>query len=276
MKLQLKSRVLDLSVPSVMGVLNVTPDSFSDGGRFTNRDAALQQAERMVAEGALIIDVGGESTRPGAAAVTSQAEIERVAPVIEAISCRFDVAVSVDTSKAAVMREAAGCGADMINDVYALRREGALDAAADSGLAVCLMHMQGEPATMQENPCYEDVVGEIMEFLQARVAACESAGIVRDRIAVDPGFGFGKTRAHNVRLLADLASLAALGLPLLVGLSRKRILGEITGRTVDERVAAGVSAAVLAVARGAHIVRTHDVGPTVDALRVATTVMQCI
>ena len=276
MKLRLKSGVLDLSRPVVMGVLNVTPDSFSDGGRFREMEAALRQAERMVSEGAAIIDVGGESTRPGAAQVAEQAEVERVIPVIEAVASRFDVLVSVDTSKAGVMREAVGRGAAMINDVYALRREGALEEAAGLGVAVCLMHMQGEPRTMQENPQYEDVTGEVATFLAERVAACEAGGLPRERIVIDPGFGFGKTERHNVRLLAELTRLERLELPILVGLSRKRTLGSLTGRDVDERMPAGLAAAVLAVERGANIVRTHDVGPTVDALAVATAIMQCI
>lgn len=259
-----------------MGVLNVTPDSFSDGGRFREVDAALRQAERMVAEGAAIIDVGGESTRPGAAEVPGQREIERIAPVIEAVASRFDVVVSVDTSKPAVMREAVARGAGLINDVYALRREGALEEAVRLEAAVCLMHMQGEPRTMQENPQYGDVVGEVAAFLEERAAACEAGGLSRERLVIDPGFGFGKTERHNVRLLAGLSRLGQAGLPVLVGLSRKRTLGSLTGRGVDERMPAGVAAAVLAVERGAHIVRTHDVGPTVDALAVAAAVMRCV
>ena len=276
MKLKLKDGTLDLSGPVVMGILNVTPDSFSDGGRFVGLEDALRQAERMVVEGAAIIDVGGESTRPGAEEVGEQAEIERVGPVIEAVAARFEVLVSVDTSKAGVMREAVALGAGMVNDVYALRREGAAAEAAKLGVPVCLMHMQGEPRTMQENPAYDDVTAEVIAFLQKRVAACEAAGLSRDSIVVDPGFGFGKTAAHNLQLLADLGKLAGLGLPVLVGLSRKRTLGSLTGRGVDERMPAGLAAAVLAVAHGAHIVRTHDVGPTVDALKVATAVMEYV
>lgn len=273
MELRLGSRTLDLSTPAVMGVLNVTPDSFSDGGRFVDLDAAIRQAERMSGEGAVIVDVGGESTRPGAAAVSEQAEIERVVPVVEAVVSRLDVAVSVDTSKPAVMRAAVAAGAAMINDVYALRREGALAEAAAHGVAVCLMHMRGEPRTMQDAPQYHDVTGEILEFLKATVASCLDAGIPRDRLVVDPGFGFGKTAEHNVTLLVELRRFAELGLPLVVGLSRKSTLGALTGRGVEERLAAGLAAAVLAVERGAHIVRTHDVGPTVDALKVAAAVM---
>ena len=259
-----------------MGVLNVTPDSFSDGGRFFEVDAALRQAERMVGEGTAIIDVGGESTRPGAEATGAQAEIERVAPVIEAVASRFEVLVSVDTSKAAVMREAVALGAQLINDVRALRDEGALSEAVRLGVPVCLMHMQGEPRTMQENPRYDDVTEEVVAFLGERVAACEAAGMARERIVVDPGFGFGKTERHNMRLLAELGKLGRLGLPVLVGLSRKRSLGSLTGRGVDERLPAGLAAAVLAVTRGAHIVRTHDVGATVDALKVTAAVLEQI
>jgi len=257
-----------------MGILNVTPDSFYDGGRFAGRDAALRQAERMAAEGAAIIDVGGESTRPGAAAVPALEEIDRVVPLIEAIAGRVEVAVSVDTSKPEVMQAAVAAGATMLNDVHALRCDGALAMAARLDVAVCLMHMQGEPRTMQANPRYDDVVGEVAAFLSGRVAACVAAGIERGRIAVDPGFGFGKTDRHNIALLADLDRIGALGLPLLVGLSRKNTLGKLTGRPMEERLAAGIAAAVLAVERGAHIVRTHDVGATRDALKVAAAVMR--
>lgn len=272
MKLHLKDRVLDLSRPAVMGVLNVTPDSFSDGGRFLNPDAALRQAEKMVREGARLIDVGGESTRPGARPVPTAEEAGRIIPVIDALARRLDVAISVDTSKAAVMRDAADAGASLINDVFALRREGALAEAARLGVAVCLMHMQGEPGTMQDNPQYGDVAGEVMAFLAERVRACEAAGLERARLVIDPGFGFGKTDVHNIRLLSELSRLDVLQLPLLVGLSRKKTLGNLTARDVDGRGPAGVAAAVLAVERGAHIVRTHDVGPTVDALAVLSAV----
>jgi dihydropteroate synthase len=274
MQLRLAHGSIDLSTPKVMGVLNVTPDSFSDGGRFVDFEAALDQAARMAEEGAAIIDVGGESTRPGAEPVTAQAEIDRVAPVIEAIAGSPGVAISVDTSKPEVMRAAVAAGATMINDVYALRRDGALEEAARLGVAVCLMHMQGEPRTMQENPHYADVVGEVAGFLAGRVRACLEAGITRDRITVDPGFGFGKTDLHNFELLANLERLHELDLPLTVGLSRKSTLGRLTGRPVHERMPAALAAAALAVERGAHIVRTHDVGPTVDAVQVAWAVMQ--
>lgn len=259
--------------PMVMGVLNVTPDSFSDGGRFAGRDDALRQAEAMIAAGAAIIDVGGESTRPGAAAVAEAEECERVVPVIEALRGVTDCAISVDTSKPAVMRAAVSAGAAMINDVRALRADGALEAAAALGATVCLMHMQGQPRTMQHAPYYDQVTREVGEFLGERREACIAAGIPRGHIVLDPGFGFGKSVAHNVELLANLRQLAALGQPLLVGLSRKSTLGALTGREVDDRLAASIAAAVIAVLNGALIVRVHDVKETVDALKVAQAVM---
>jgi dihydropteroate synthase len=274
MQLRLSSATLDLEGPAVMGILNLTPDSFSDGGRFVRLDAAIRQAERMAAEGASIIDIGGESSRPGASAVPAQEEIERVVPLIEAIAGRIGVPLSVDTSKPDVMRAAVAAGATMLNDVYALRRDGALAMAASLDVAVCLMHMQGEPRTMQVNPVYDDVAGEVAQFLSGRVTACVAAGIARERIVVDPGFGFGKTDRHNIELLANLERIRALGLPLLVGLSRKNTLGKLTGQRVEGRLAAGIAAAVLAAERGAHIVRTHDVGATLDALKVTAAVMR--
>lgn len=274
MQLRIPNGLLDLSRPVVMGILNVTPDSFSDGGPFTSIDAALRHASRMVDEGARIIDVGGESTRPGSLPVAQDLEMERVIPVVAAICRRLDVTVSVDTGKAAVMREAVAAGADMINDVYALQQPEALVTAAGQQAAVCLMHMQGKPSTMQDQPRYRDVVTEVCGFLEGRVAQCIAAGIARDRIVIDPGFGFGKTDEHNVSLLAGLERLRSLQLPILVGLSRKGTLGKLTGRPVDQRLAAGLAAAVLAVERGANIVRTHDVGPTVDALRITGSILQ--
>jgi dihydropteroate synthase len=273
MQLRLPSGGIDLSRPVVMGVLNVTPDSFSDGGRFATFDAAVLAARHMAAEGAAIIDVGGESTRPGAAEVSEDEEISRVVPIIEAIA-GLNVAISIDTSKPRVMQAAVGAGASIVNDVYALRREGALAVVASLDVTVCLMHMQGEPRTMQDNPRYDDVAGEVTAFLSGRVAACMDAGVPRERIVVDPGFGFGKTARHNLELLANLGRVGTLGLPLLVGLSRKNTLGQLTGRPVEERLAAGLAAAVLAVERGAHIVRTHDVGETLDALKVTSAVMR--
>lgn len=259
-----------------MGILNVTPDSFSDGGRFVRRDAAIRQALAMQAEGAGIIDVGGESTRPGAAGVSLEEELERVVPVIEALAAELDVPVSVDTSKPEVMREAVEAGAGMINDVNALRADGALEAAFVTGVPVCLMHMQGKPRTMQQAPHYGDVVAEVMAFLGDRAAHCLAAGIPKEKILLDPGFGFGKSLEHNLELLRNLRSFRELGYPLLVGISRKSMLGMLTGRDVGERLAAGIAAAVLAVERGAAIVRVHDVATTVDAIRITTAVTEGI
>jgi dihydropteroate synthase len=269
--LQCAGRRLDLSSPVVMGVLNVTPDSFSDGGRHSDPSAALRRAERMLDEGAAVIDVGGESTRPGAAPVTVDEELARVLPVVTRLAA-WPVVVSIDTSKPAVMRAALDSGAGLVNDVRALREPGALKVVAESAAALCLMHMQGEPRTMQAAPAYADVVGEVREFLASRVAACEAAGISRQRIAVDPGFGFGKTVEHNLVLLRNLAGLAPAGCALLAGLSRKSLLGVLTGRPVEARLAGGIAAAVMAVLHGARIIRSHDVAETVDALRVAAAV----
>jgi dihydropteroate synthase len=265
---------LHFDAPAVMGVLNVTPDSFSDGGRFVGRDAALRQAEAMARDGAALIDVGGESTRPGAADVTEQEELDRVLPVVEAVAAAVDVPVSIDTSKPGVMRAAVSAGAGLINDIRALRGEGALQAAAELRCPVCLMHMQGQPRTMQHQPVYADVVAEVADFLAERVRACVAGGISEDMIIVDPGFGFGKTPQHNVELLANLRQLQSLGRPVLAGLSRKSTLGELTGRDVDDRMPASVAAAVIAVIEGAAIVRAHDVRETVDALRVTSAVME--
>ena len=265
---------LKLPSPSVMGVLNVTPDSFSDGGRFADLDTARRHAESMVHDGAAIIDVGGESTRPGAADVSESEEIERVIPLIRALRDTVDLPISVDTSKAAVMRAAVEAGAALINDVMALQEPGALQAAIDLEIPVCLMHMQGRPRTMQKNPSYGDVTADVTAFLGDRAARCVEAGLARDLIMIDPGFGFGKTHAHNVELLANLRQLQNLKLPVLVGLSRKSTLGELTGRDVDHRMAGSISAAVIAVMNGAQVVRAHDVSETVDALRVASAVME--
>jgi dihydropteroate synthase len=250
-----------------MGVVNVTPDSFFDGGRHFDRDRALDHARQLVADGADIIDIGGESTRPGAAPVDEAEEIGRVVPLIEALAAEGAL-VSIDTMKPAVMRAAVAAGAVMINDVRALQEAGAIEAAAAGDAAVCLMHMRGTPRTMQSETRYDDVVGEVATFLAARAKTCEAAGIARDRIAIDPGFGFAKTAAQSFRLLNELRSLAALGYPVVAGLSRKSALGKVTGREPDERLAASVAAALAAVARGAAIVRVHDVRETVDALNV--------
>jgi len=272
MQLQLKTRVLDLSAPVVMGVLNVTPDSFSDGGQFTSADAALAQARRMVEEGAAIVDVGGESTRPGAEPVPEAEELARVLPVIERIGRELGCVISIDTMKPGVMRAACAAGAELVNDVMALRAPGAIEAVRDAGAAVCLMHMQGEPRTMQQAPQYGDVVQEVRAFLAARLDACLKAGIGADRIVVDPGFGFGKTLAHNLKLLGSLGEIAALGPPLLVGVSRKGMFGQLLDRPAGERLAGGVAAAALAAWQGARIVRTHDVRATMDALKVTAAV----
>ncbi|MEM8817036.1 MAG: dihydropteroate synthase [Pseudomonadota bacterium] len=256
--------------PVIMGILNVTPDSFSDGGRFEHVETALAEAGRMLEAGAAIIDIGGESTRPGAAAVGTEAEINRVVPVIDALRRKTDSVISIDTSKAEVMRAAVAAGADMINDVRALREPGALEAAAALEVPVCLMHMQGQPRSMQENPVYENIVADVLRFLEERVQRCVQAGIDRQRLAIDPGFGFGKTVTHNIALLANLRELRALGRPLLAGLSRKSTLGALTGRPVDQRMPASIAAALLAYVNGADILRVHDVGETRDALRIAT------
>lgn len=261
-------RLLDLSRPRLMGVLNVTPDSFSDGGEFLAPDAALRRGERLAEEGADILDIGGESTRPGAVAVTPAEEIDRVVPVIAALARRIPLPLSIDTSKPEVMRAAVDAGAGMINDVRALALPGALEAAAAAGVPVCLMHMQGEPASMQVAPTYDDVVSEVAAFLASRAEACVAAGIPRERLLLDPGFGFGKSLAHNLALLAGLDRIAALGLPVLVGLSRKSMIGKITGRGLGDRLAGSLAAAVLAVERGARVVRVHDVAATLDALRM--------
>lgn len=264
---------LKLPSPSVMGVLNVTPDSFSDGGRFADVDVARRHAEAMAKDGASIIDIGGESTRPGAAELSADEELERVIPVIEALHDTVNLPISIDTSKAVVMREAAEAGAALINDVMAFQEPDALKVAADLQIPICLMHMQGRPRTMQEKPEYERVTADVMAFLGDRVANCIAAGVSRDLIVIDPGFGFGKNHAHNVELLANLRQLRDLELPVLVGLSRKSTLGELTGRNVEDRLSGSISAAVIAVMNGAQIVRVHDVRETVDALRVASAVM---
>ena len=269
MKLHCAGRVLDLSRPVVMGVLNVTPNSFSDGGRFIDPEAALAQGLAMVAEGAAIIDVGGESTRPGAEPVSLQQELDRVIPVIERLRSACDAVISIDTLKPVVMREAVAAGAGLINDVRGLRAEGALEAAAASSAAVCLMHMQGEPRTMQQAPHYDKVVTEVDAFLQERAQACLAVGIAPERICLDPGFGFGKSLDHNLDLLAGLRRLAAGPYPLLVGLSRKSLLGSLLGRNVGDRLPGSLALATVAVLGGARIVRSHDVAATWDAVRVA-------
>ncbi|SFX06707.1 MULTISPECIES: dihydropteroate synthase [unclassified Pseudomonas] len=266
------NRVLDLARVHVMGILNVTPDSFSDGGRYSQLDAALRHAEGMVAAGATLIDVGGESTRPGARAVSPVEELERVAPIVERIHRELDVIISVDTSTPAVMRESARLGAGLINDVRALRRDGALDAAAATGLPVCLMHMLGEPGTMQDDPRYGDVTREVGEFLAERLKQCVAAGIPAEKIVLDPGFGFAKTLAHNLSLFKHMEALRALGRPLLVGVSRKSMIGNALGRPVGERLYGGLALAALAVTKGARLLRVHDVAETMDIVRMIAAV----
>lgn len=252
----------------VMGILNVTPDSFSDGGQHNELEAAIQRCHAMVEAGVDWIDVGGESTRPGAAAVSERAELERVVPVIEAIASRFNVKISVDTSKAEVMRAAVAAGAQMINDVRALREDGAIAAAAEGNALVCLMHMQGQPRSMQASPEYDDVVSDVKGFLRQRIEACEAAGIDRGRLLLDPGFGFGKTVQHNYQLLQRLPAFIEFGLPMLVGLSRKSMIGAVTQSTVEHRLAGSIAGATIAALKGARIIRVHDVKETVDAMKV--------
>lgn len=266
------NRVLDLTQTHVMGILNITPDSFSDGGRFNQRDLALRHAQAMVEAGATLIDIGGESTRPGARPVSVVEELERVAPLVEAISRELDVIISVDTSTPAVMRESARLGAGLINDVRALRRDGALDAAAATGLPVCLMHMQGEPGTMQHHPHYDDLLGEVSSFLLERMQACASAGIPAERILLDPGFGFAKSHAHNLSLFKHMQALHALGRPLLVGVSRKSMVGLALNKPVTERLNGSLALAALAMTKGAKILRVHDVAETIDVVRMIAAV----
>lgn len=267
MKLDCKGKILDLTQPVVMGILNTTPDSFSDGGCFLAPEAAVKHALEMQREGAAIIDIGGESTRPGAEEVSEAEELDRVIPVIEALQDSLEIPLSIDTSKPGVMQEAVDAGASMINDINALRADGALDIAVSCKVPVCLMHMQGKPKTMQSAPEYVDVVEDVKAFLSGRINACIAAGMDVDNILLDPGFGFGKTLEHNLQLLNDLSSLSSLGKPLLVGLSRKSMVGALTGRTEDRRLFGSIAAAVMAVERGAHIVRVHDVAASVDAVR---------
>ena len=259
---------MDFTKPQIMGVLNVTPDSFSDGGRFSHLDAAVKQALLMIDEGATIIDIGGESTRPGALKVTQQQELDRVIPVIEALRNVSDVFISLDTSTPLVMREGLSVGVDMINDVRAFQREGALDVIAGSEAYCCIMHMQGEPDTMQLAPSYEGVVQEVVAFLEARVACLRERGIAKQKIVIDPGFGFGKTLEHNYSLLKHLEDLKVFGLPVLAGMSRKSMIGGVLNKSVEERMVGSVAAALLALERGATILRVHDVAPTVDAVRI--------
>ncbi len=274
-KMQLISKGLSLSLerPHVMGILNVTPDSFSDGGHFNQLERAMTHARQMMAEGATLIDIGGESTRPGAPDVSEQEELDRVLPVVERMARELDVMISLDTSKAAVMREGCAAGAHLINDVRALLEPGALAAAAAADVPVCLMHMQGQPRTMQAEPHYDDLLGEVRAFFDERIAACLTAGIAREQLLLDPGYGFGKTLAHNYQLLAQQESLLDYQLPLLVGMSRKSMIGNLLGRPVDERLAGSLACALVGMQRGARIIRVHDVRATMDALRTGWMVM---
>ena len=259
---------IDLTKTQVMGILNVTPDSFSDGGHFIDLDQAIRQVSQMIKDGATLIDIGGESTRPGAEEVSETDELERVIPVLEAVKERFDVIVSIDTSKAVVMSEAIKCGAGMINDVRALQNEGCLAAVANSKIPICLMHMLGLPRTMQTNPQYNDLIGDIKAFFNQRIAACNQAGINQERLILDPGFGFGKTLEQNYHLLANFSDFNTYGLPLLAGVSRKSMIGNLLNQTVDERLAGSISAALISVQNGAHIIRVHDVKETMDAIKI--------
>ena len=270
MILTANNKTLDLSTPQVMGILNVTPDSFSDGGKFNSLDNALTQAKRMIDAGVTIIDVGGESTRPGAPDVSVEEELDRVIPVIKAIRQHYDVWISVDTSKAEVMRQAAEAGADIINDVRALLEPGALEVAAQAGLPICLMHMQGQPRTMQEAPHYDNLMEEVGKFLQERVAACEAVGISKEQLILDPGFGFGKTLQHNYHMLAHLEDFHQFGLPILAGMSRKSMVFKLLNKTPAECVAASVSCATVAALKGAQIIRVHDFEETLDAMKVVS------
>lgn len=268
-------RPLDLSRPRVMGILNVTPDSFSDGGRSTSVGNALRNAEQMLLDGAAMIDVGGESTRPGATPVSIDEELDRVCPVVERLVSELGALVSVDTSSPEVMRETARLGAGMINDVRALRREGALEAAAASGLPVCLMHMRGEPGSMQQDTDYaQSIEDEVSEFLATRIIACEAAGIPRQHLLLDPGFGFGKSLEDNLRLYHRMAQLHEFNLPLLIGTSRKSMIGNALGRAVEDRLAGNLALTALAVREGARLLRVHDVAPTVDAVDMAWAVLK--
>lgn len=263
-----KSKRLDLSTPQVMGILNVTPDSFSDGGKFNRIEAAIEHAKQMIADGATIIDIGGESTRPGAPDVALEQELERVIPVIKALRAESDVWISIDTSKAEVMRQAAEAGADIINDVRALQEPDALQIAADTGLPICLMHMQGQPRTMQANPHYDDLLHDVGEFLQMRIQACAEVGIDKSKLILDPGFGFGKTLEHNYKLLEQLEKFHQFGLPILAGMSRKSMIFKLLEKAPDETLAGSIACAVIAAQKGAQIIRVHDVAQTVDAVKI--------
>ncbi|CAQ86122.1 MULTISPECIES: dihydropteroate synthase [Photorhabdus] len=268
MQLIARNSVLDLSCPQVMGILNVTPDSFSDGGAYNTFDMALRHVEKMITEGAAIIDIGGESTRPGADEISEQEEVDRVVPIVEALAQRFDIWISVDTSKALVMSESAKAGACLINDIRSLREPGALESAAQSGLPICLMHMKGQPRTMQDAPHYENVLSEVKQFFTKQIERCVAAGIGKNKLIIDPGFGFGKSLTHNYQLLAHLNEFHQFGLPVLAGMSRKSMIGQLLNVPPQERVAGSVACAVIAAMQGAQIIRVHDVRETVQAMRI--------
>ncbi|CCN45225.1 Dihydropteroate synthase [Vibrio nigripulchritudo MADA3029] len=274
MFLHSNKKTLSLSTPHVMGILNVTPDSFSDGGKFNHIDHALEQAHSMIQAGASIIDIGGESTRPGAPEVSLQEELNRVIPVITALRAESDVWISIDTSKAEVMKQTVEAGADIINDVRALQEPGAIEVAAGAGVPVCLMHMQGQPRTMQSNPKYQDVLLEVGEFLNERVTACEKAGIKKEQLILDPGFGFGKTLAHNYHLLANLEKFHQFGIPLLAGMSRKSMIFKLLEKQPAECVVGSVTCASIAALKGAQIIRVHDVPETVEAMKIINTICE--
>lgn len=274
MFLHSNKKTLSLSTPQVMGILNVTPDSFSDGGKFNRIDHALEQARSMIQAGASIIDIGGESTRPGAPEVSLQEELNRVIPVITALRAKSDVWISIDTSKAEVMKHTVEAGADIINDVRALQEPGAIEVAADAGVPVCLMHMQGQPRTMQSNPKYQDVLLEVGEFLNERVTACEKAGIKKEQLILDPGFGFGKTLAHNYHLLANLEKFHQFGIPILAGMSRKSMIFKLLEKQPAECVVGSVTCASIAALKGAQIIRVHDVPETVEAMKIINTICE--
>ncbi|PRO68960.1 dihydropteroate synthase [Alteromonas gracilis] len=266
--MQFGNKFIDLSKPQVMGILNVTPDSFSDGGKHADVNQALEYALQMVDEGASFIDIGGESTRPGAPEVSLQEELDRTIPVIEAVAKNANCVISIDTSKAEVMREAVSVGAGLINDVRALQEPGALEAASQAGVPVCLMHMQGQPRTMQNNPSYDDVVEDVAQFLLERAKACKASGIAQEKILFDPGYGFGKSLEHNYSLVKHLPKLMNLGYPVLVGMSRKSMIGNLLNRKVDERLAGSISLATIVAQMGAQIIRVHDVKETADAVNI--------
>ncbi|MBS9431391.1 dihydropteroate synthase [Photorhabdus hainanensis] len=268
MKLRARDNVLNLSRPQIMGILNVTPDSFSDGGAHNTLDMALRHAEKMINEGAAIIDIGGESTRPGADEVSEQEEVERVVPVVEALAQRFNIWISVDTSKALVMSESAKAGAHLINDIRALQEPGALESVVKSGLPVCLMHMKGQPRTMQDAPHYENLLSEVKQFFTEQIERCVMAGIAKDKLVLDPGFGFGKNLTHNYQLLAHLNQFHQFGLPVLAGMSRKSMIGQLLHVPPQERVVGSVACAVIAAMQGAQIIRVHDVKETVQAMQI--------